>query len=527
MPAGIKRLDAPFHLRVKGDGAFRPDRKRREILQQEGVIIYETIAEGSFSKIRRAFYKKEMKEVVVKVIPKRKAPDEYYRRFLPREIATLRVTQEHPLVVDMYAALEGPNAYYLIMEHCEHGDLLDYVNKMGYLNEVEARGFFRQMLDAVQYLHHMGIVHRDIKLENMLLNHDYEIRIADFGFARFHGDDLSDTKCGSFVYTAPEIFLGKPYNGIRADNWSLGVCLYAMVCGRLPLAQTKADLRDLHVLLTASHRKVHFTKQVTAACRRVARALLCPAPDRRATIDEVRRGEWMSMVLRAGDSGAAVGASWSSVSQLRPRPSQLSAGAAQTGADEGTPGGTCDQKHAAVAPAKPVHRVLKSLATHRARGRSRQDLLGGKPGDITGVAGPVGRQLSLLVLHEQYGAGQKDALKRQTSSSMVLMKSEAVMQAAQSRTQIRVKSELEGLKHTLGGMAAKAAKQERKSANRKNAATDSKAKMRWKAALLAMKRQRFSRWRDLCSKLAKLPVMKIEEAEQDLDIEQDFDFTQF
>ncbi|XP_037077964.1 testis-specific serine/threonine-protein kinase 3-like [Pollicipes pollicipes] len=423
--AAVKRLDAPFRLRMKGDGAFRPDRRRRDIIQQEGITLFETIAEGSFSKIHRAFFKREHKEVVVKVIPKRRAPPEYYERFLPREIATLRLTQEHPLVVDLYAALEGPAAYYLVMEHCERGDLLDYVNKMGFLAEVEARAFFRQMVDAVQYLHHMGIIHRDIKLENMLLNADYEIRIADFGFARFHGERLSETKCGSFVYTAPEIFLGHPYNGLRADMWSLGVCLYAMVCGRLPLAQTRADLRDPHALLTAAHRKLHFTKQVTSGCRQVTRQLMSTAPQQRPTATELKRCQWMG---------------------------------------------------------QPLH-------TH--------------------------------------GAGQRQALQRKTSSSMVMLSSEVVMKAAQSRSALTLQSDMRMLKHSTAGQAARAAKQDARSAKKKGSAKYTSAKMRWKAAVLAMKRQRFNRWRDLCQKLGKMPHMRIEDAEQELDMEQNFDFSQF
>ncbi|KAF0305418.1 Testis-specific serine/threonine-protein kinase 5 [Amphibalanus amphitrite] len=522
--AALKQLQIPFALRLKGEDAFRPDRRRREALQQEGITLFETIAEGSFSKIRRAYFQREHKEVVVKVISKQRAPDEYYSKFLPRELATLRLTQEHPLVVDLYAAYEGPAAYYLVMEYCERGDLLDYVNKMGYLNEVEARAFFRQMVDAVQYLHHMGIVHRDVKLENMLLNADYEIRIADFGFARFHGEQLSETKCGSFVYTAPEIFYGHPYNAVCADLWSLGVCLYAMVCGRLPLAQTRADLRDPHALLTAAHRKVHFTKPVTADCRDTTRRLLSPAPERRPTTAELKQCAWMCRPLAADGSDAALGASWSSHSSLRRRPSALSAAAA---GEPQLPGAVCEQRHGAFQPTRPVGRVLRALASGRARGLSRRELLGGRPGAVTGVAGPVGRQLSLLVLHEQHGAGRGAALRRSTSNSMVLLPSEVVMQAAQSRTALTVRSDLQMLKHSMGGQAARAAKQEGRSAKKKGSAKYTSAKMRWKAAVLAMKRQRFNRWRDLCQKLGKLPHMRIEDAEQELDLEQNFDFSQF
>ena len=309
-----------------------------------------------------------------------------------------------------------------------------------------------------------------------------------------------------------------------ADLWSLGVCLYAMVCGRLPLAQTRADLRDPHALLTAAHRKIHFTRPVTADCRQTTRLLLSPAPEHRPSTGQLKQCVWMCRPLSAAGSEVALGASWSSHSSLRPRPSALSAAAA---GEPEPPGASCQQRHGAFQPSRPVGRVLRALASQKARGLSRRELLGGRPGAVTGVSGPVGRQLSLLVLHEQHGAGRGQALRRSTSNSMVLLSSEAVMQAAQSRTALTVSSDLQLLRHSAAGQAARAAKQEARAARKKSSAKYTSAKMRWKAAVLAMKRQRFNRWRELCQKLGKLPHMRIEDAEQELDMEQNFDFSQF
>ncbi|OON13843.1 hypothetical protein X801_10374, partial [Opisthorchis viverrini] len=127
------------------------------------------------------------------------------------------------------------------------------------MKEKEARVKFRQLVSAVEYCHSKKIVHRDLKAENLLLDKDYNIKLADFGFSNFYdGENKLDTYCGSPPYAAPELFQGQKYFGPEVDVWSLGVILYTLVSGSLPF--------------DAQHLKTHLVS-VSSAFRLVSSGL--------------------------------------------------------------------------------------------------------------------------------------------------------------------------------------------------------------------------------------------------------------
>ncbi|PVD28237.1 hypothetical protein C0Q70_10824 [Pomacea canaliculata] len=137
--------------------------------------------------------------------------------------------------------METPNSYYLVLELAEKGHLQAYITDRKCLEEEEARRFMRQIVSAVDHLHQSGIVHRDLKLENFLLNSALDIKIVDFGLSSLcQRQNSLNTQCGSPAYAAPEIFSNRRY-GASVDMWSLGVCLYAMVIGRLPFLSEHQD----------------------------------------------------------------------------------------------------------------------------------------------------------------------------------------------------------------------------------------------------------------------------------------------
>lgn len=125
---------------------------------------------------------------------------------------------------------------YLVLEYVDNGELFEHINANGRLEEEEAMRYFRQILSAVGYCHTFNICHRDLKPENILLNREGEIKIADFGMAALHQspDHKLKTSCGSPHYAAPELIRGVNYRGDKVDIWSMGVILYATLCGRLP-----------------------------------------------------------------------------------------------------------------------------------------------------------------------------------------------------------------------------------------------------------------------------------------------------
>lgn len=153
---------------------------------------------------------------------------------IEREIIIMKLLN-HPNVLRLYDVWETSKSLYLILEYVEGGELFDLLVERGPLSEVEAIRYFRQIVLGASYCHALGICHRDLKPENLLLDHDHNIKIADFGMAALENNDrLLETSCGSPHYAAPEIVSGKHYHGFESDVWSCGVILFALLTGRLP-----------------------------------------------------------------------------------------------------------------------------------------------------------------------------------------------------------------------------------------------------------------------------------------------------
>ena len=145
-----------------------------------------------------------------------------------------------------FKVMETDTMIYIVTEYAARGDIFDYLVTNGKMSEPEARHKFVQIVSAVKYCHSHGVVHRDLKAENLLLDSESNIKLADFGFSNYYKDDcLLSTWCGSPPYAAPELFEGKKYIGPKADIWSLGVVLYVLVSGMLPFdGPTLMELRD-------------------------------------------------------------------------------------------------------------------------------------------------------------------------------------------------------------------------------------------------------------------------------------------
>jgi BR serine/threonine kinase len=136
---------------------------------------------------------------------------------------------DHPHLLKLVDVLESPRHFYMVLEYAEKGELFEYLVAQGHLSEDIAMRFFRQIIYALEYLHSLGICHRDLKPENILLDANLNMKIADFGFARFVKSNIAETSCGSPHYAAPEVIAGLPYDGRAADVWSCGVILYALL----------------------------------------------------------------------------------------------------------------------------------------------------------------------------------------------------------------------------------------------------------------------------------------------------------
>ncbi|KAL2842223.1 hypothetical protein BJY01DRAFT_249172 [Aspergillus pseudoustus] len=163
---------------------------------------------------------------------------------IEREVVIMKLI-EHPNVISLYDVWENRGELYLVLEYVEGGELFDYVSKHGPLPEEEAVRLFRQIIAGLGYCHRFNICHRDLKPENILLDGNHNIKLADFGMAALQpAGHWLNTSCGSPHYAAPEIIYGRKYRGDKADIWSCGIILYALLTGFLPF-----DGGDLHTTL--------------------------------------------------------------------------------------------------------------------------------------------------------------------------------------------------------------------------------------------------------------------------------------
>lgn len=206
---------------------------------------------------------------------------------IEREVEILKLLW-HPNICALYEVIRTPNKTFLVMEYCSGGELFDYVCQYGEngLNEPEARKYFRDVLLAVDYIHGKNVIHRDLKLENLLLDAFGNLKLIDFGMSNIRRpQQRMNTFCGSPAYTSPEIFMGVRYEGPEVDVWSLGVILFALVCGFLPFEE------DPKLVLNG---RVQLPSHVSAECRDLVMRMLERQPAQRITVAQIKCHPWLT-----------------------------------------------------------------------------------------------------------------------------------------------------------------------------------------------------------------------------------------
>uniref|UniRef100_A0A8C7ZXT3 non-specific serine/threonine protein kinase n=1 Tax=Oryzias sinensis TaxID=183150 RepID=A0A8C7ZXT3_9TELE len=237
--------------------------------------LLKTIGKGNFAKVKLARHVLTGREVAVKIIDK---------------------TQLNPTslqkVIKLFEVIETEKTLYLVMEYASGGEVFDYLVAHGRMKEKEARSKFRQIVSAVQYCHQRRIVHRDLKAENLLLDADMNIKIADFGFSNeFTVGSKLDTFCGSPPYAAPELFQGKKYDGPEVDVWSLGVILYTLVSGSLPF--DGQNLKELRERVLRGKYRIPF--YMSTDCENLLKKLLVLNPVKRGSLEQIMKDHWMNV----------------------------------------------------------------------------------------------------------------------------------------------------------------------------------------------------------------------------------------
>ncbi|OHW93150.1 CAMK/CAMKL/KIN4 protein kinase [Colletotrichum incanum] len=318
----------------KRGGRSRHDHsgKREKVVRFGDYILGNTIGEGEFGKVKLGWKNDGGVQVAIKLIKRDSVGNNPSRLAkIYREIAILRGIS-HPNIVRLHEMVETERHIGIILEYASGGELFDYILNHRYLKDNAARRLFAQLVSGVGYLHKKGIVHRDLKLENLLLDRNRNIIITDFGFANTFdaeeelseeeelnlGDrefvkklgldriktngsrkgDLMQTSCGSPCYAAPELVVSDSlYTGRKVDVWSCGVILYAMLAGYLPFDDDPANPEGDNINLLYKYivnTPLTFPEYVTPHARDLLRRILVPNPRKRADLFEVARHSWLS-----------------------------------------------------------------------------------------------------------------------------------------------------------------------------------------------------------------------------------------
>ncbi|KHN83162.1 Serine/threonine-protein kinase kin-29 [Toxocara canis] len=262
--------------------------KRRRVVERvDEYTIGKAIGKGNFAVVRLAKHSISNTKVAVKIVNKSRLDEDSVLK-VDREIRILK-TLAHPHIIKLYEVIRTEQYTYIVTEYAGHGEVFEMLMEKGRVEEAEARRLFQQTSAAVAYCHARGIVHRDLKAENLLLDAHNDVKLIDFGFSNFQQpQSLLSTWCGSPPYAAPELLLGKEYDGMKADVWSLGVVLYILVTGGFPFPGHSLDKLKRAVL--AGQLKIPYW--VSVECSDLIRKMLTFHPGKRYSIENVVQHRW-------------------------------------------------------------------------------------------------------------------------------------------------------------------------------------------------------------------------------------------
>ncbi|KAK9721796.1 Serine/threonine-protein kinase [Basidiobolus ranarum] len=272
--------------------------------------LTKTLGAGSMGKVKLGVHYSTGQKVAVKIISRALCSNNVSAQGKPQgkpskdDNKEIRIIREasimsllvHPNIAKLKEIMVHPNHYYLFLEYISGGQLLDYIISHGKLQEKNARKFARQICSALDYCHKNSIVHRDLKIENILIGSDGSIKIIDFGLSNLYSprSHLS-TFCGSLYFAAPELLNARSYTGPEIDIWSMGIVLYVLVCGKVPFDDK--SMPALHAKIKRGY--VEYPNWLSSDCKNLLSRMLVTNPLERASMSEIIHHPWMNIGYEA------------------------------------------------------------------------------------------------------------------------------------------------------------------------------------------------------------------------------------
>ena len=250
------------------------------------------LGSGAFGKVVLGKHIITGETVAIKILDKiilNQTPEDY--ELVKKEMSILKLVK-HKYIIQLYEILQTSKYIFIVMEYCEGKDFMDYILSKNNLPESEALLYFQQLINAMFYLHSQNIAHRDIKIDNILLDRNKNLKLIDFGLStKYQENKVLDQPCGTIVYSAPEVLEGKLYHGMLVDIWSCGIVLYGMLFGYLPFSEDDDGINKKNII----EGKYEIPENISPCAKDLLLHMLDINPMTRYTLQDIKDHPWFKM----------------------------------------------------------------------------------------------------------------------------------------------------------------------------------------------------------------------------------------